>query len=360
MSFIDDYKKKKELKKTKQKYFKKKEKPLYFMTTFSESHPKLKRALKISLLGVMPVLLILGGTALGLNELNKDNLNIDRVVEINKDYVTRRVFLLSKENDTIPLKIKMDKMNSLHEEIVTLFSLLKEDSEISTSSLKGVIPSSTRLLSFSLENGLLSMNLSNEFLEYENKLSQEKMLDSLIFTMTQFDDVEKVSLYVDDIEYLINKDNSSGINTIKSKSISSLLNKKLMTYFYEKELDDKLYYVPVSLYVEDKNVDNLTFYSGSKIKPSISSGLKRVKLYDMLSNNQEESLIMKMEVKNDALVEEDIVNKDLYDLILLSLNLMNWEEEVVFTLDGEELQVDGIIDSDDYKVSSIVYNEIQL
>ncbi len=362
MKYLEKLKKKREINKAKQKYFKKHEKRFFFITSFGDNHPKVKRGLKISLLGILPICLIGIGSFIGLKELNKSSSDseLDKVIEITETGINRRVYLLSKDNDTVPLTINLNKMNSIHEEILTLFNLLKIDSEISSSSFKGVIPNETRLVSFTLEDGTLSLNLSKEFLEYEEKVSKEKLLNSITYTMIQFDEVDNVELLVDDELFISELDETKGINVDRSYSINHILGKKLMTYFYEKEIDGKSYYLPKSIYVEEHEKDNITFYEGSKINPSSSSKLKRINLYKQLSSNQVASDNMDFKVKESALVEENIVNKDLYNIVMLSMDLMGIDKEVSFNIEGESLLVEGIINDESYKVSSIIYNEIKI
>lgn len=360
MNIFEKLKKKREINKAKQRYFKKHDRNFFFITSIGDNHPKLKRAMKISFLGVVPIVLISLGAFFGLKEMNdnKNGISLDQVVEISKENNNRRVYLLSKENDTIPLTITLDKMNSIHEEILTLFNLLKEDSEVTSSSFKGVIPSSTRLVSFTLEEGKLSLNLSKEFLEYENNVTKEKLLDSITYTMIQFDEVDDVELFVEDELFINELDSSRGINLDNTYSINSIRNKKLMTYFYEKNIDNKAYYLPKSIYVDDKEKDNLTFYEGSKATPT--SSLKRLDVYKQLSTTQNPSENMEFNVKETALVEENLVNQNLYNIILLSMDIMDIDKEVSFVLEGESLAVEGIKEEENYKVNSIIYNEVKL
>ena len=44
----------------------------------------------------------------------------------------------------------------------------------------------------------------------------------------------------------------------------------------------------------------------------------------------------------------------------MSLEFMNKEEMVSFTLEGESIQVDGIYELENYSVSSVIINEVEL
>ena len=67
-----------------------------------------------------------------------------------------------------------------------------------------------------------------------------------------------------------------------------------------------------------------------------------------------------LNVNATALVDEVTVSKDLYDIVMLSLDLMGKEEKVNFEIEGETLMVEGIYDEGSVPVSSIYYNETQI
>ena len=55
-----------------------------------------------------------------------------------------------------------------------------------------------------------------------------------------------------------------------------------------------------------------------------------------------------------------ITNKELFDLVNMSLEFMGKDQLVSFNLEGESVQVDGVYELDDYMVSSTVINEVKL
>ncbi len=359
MKLFDKFKKKKEQKESKQKFFKKRSQPLFIVTSFGENHPKLKRALKITALGVIPLGAIIIGTIFGIQSANKENqVEYDSIVNLKDETIVRRVYLLSEDEDTIPLSVHLDKMNSIHEEILETFNLLKVNSIVTNDHLKGLIPSDTRIVSLTLEDGLLSLNLSKEFLNYE--APKDKLLTSITYTMLQFDDVDQVTIEVDNEIFSEKMDQNQGINLVSSYGLSSTLGKELMTYYYEKTIGETSYYVPVSIYVDQQEKENLTFYKGLSYRHSASSGYRSINLYKMLAKSQVPMDTMTFAIDESALIEENLVNHDLYNLLLLSMDIMKKDEEVSFTLEGKTLAVEGIQDEENYEVSSIVYNEVQI
>ncbi len=357
MKLFENFSKKRALKKAKQKYFKQKNKPMFFFTSFKGMNPKVKRGLKIGAIVAIPVAFLTVGASIGIYEhLNKDKIKEEVVLQ--KETITRRVYLLSKDNITVPLSVHLDKFNSVEEEIIEVFNLLKEDSKLNNDYFKGIVPKDTRILSIEIdEDGLLTMNLSEDFLTY--KVSEKQIETSILYTMLQFDGIDRLSLEVEDKYHSDILSSDLGIN-MSSYNLSSIVNKELMTYYYQKSYGGTNYYIPKSLYVEKKEKDNLTFMEGVKYRLPGSEGLQKIALYSSLSNNQVASDSMTFEVKNTALVDENLVNNDLYNLLLLSMDIMGRNENVNFTLEGEAIEVDGIMSSEEYEVSSYVYNEVQI
>ncbi len=356
MRLFDKISKKRALKKSKQKYFKQKNKPLFIFSSGKSMNPKVKRGLKIAGVIALPLSLLALGTSIGLHEHFNSN-KIQEKVELKDETITRRVYLLSKDEITVPLSVQLNKFNSVEEEIIEVFNLLKENSKLSSDYFKGIIPSETRILTLQIEDGLLKMNLSDDFLGY--KVSEANLISSITYTMLQFEGINKLSLEVTDKYQSDILTSDLGINT-SSYNLSSIVNKELMTYYYQKSYGGVNYYIPKSIYVERFESDNLTFFNGLKTRLSAATGLKKIDLYSCLASAQQSYDDMTFAVNSKALVEENLVNKDLYNLLLLSMDIMGREEKVNFTLEGEEIKVEGIVNVEEYEVSSFVYNEVKI
>ena len=120
------------------------------------------------------------------------------------------------------------------------------------------------------------------------------------------------------------------------------------------------YLIPVTVFVEAKDSFNETFVNAVNKSFSSSSSLKKVSLYEGLSKEQNPNDEFVFNVNSKALSDEDYVKKDLFDLVSMSLEFMNKEEMVSFTLEGESIQVDGIYELESYSVSSVIINEVEL
>ena len=70
---------------------------------------------------------------------------------------------------------------------------------------------------------------------------------------------------------------------------------------------------------------------------------------------------LKVSLTKDALMEEGLVDKDIYELLVMTYNDLNdIEVGITFSVDEEEVSVNGYQDEEDISVSSIIINEIKM
>lgn len=62
----------------------------------------------------------------------------------------------------------------------------------------GVLPENTKLLSYSLDGDLLKVNFSKELLNVSIDM-EEDMIESLVYSLTLLENVDKVMIFVEEI-----------------------------------------------------------------------------------------------------------------------------------------------------------------
>ncbi|MUK86944.1 spore gernimation protein [Ornithinibacillus sp. L9] len=131
---------------------------------------------------------------------------------------------------------------------------------------QAVLPADTEVLGLELEeDGTLIVDLSEEFTEYDAK-EEIKILEAMTYTLTQFENVEQVKLWVNGHEQEVMPVNgtpigdgysrANGINVTESDNID-LINSKAVTMYFPAEHDDNQYFVPVTQHVKAENGDAL-------------------------------------------------------------------------------------------------------
>lgn len=321
---------------------------------------KTKKILKRTALVALPVMAIALGTTLGIvANMNAKNDSLVNEIIIDKSSSKRRVYLISDEEFTVPLTVNLDKKNNIHEEMLDVINLLKVSSKASNEYLHGFIKDEAKVNSFSSDDkNNLTVDFSKDFF-IEDGVSKSTKLDALVSSLLQFSNVSSVTI-TSEGEKVKEDEKKPRLNKIATNS-SLLENRELVTVFYERQFDNQhKYLIPVSLYTNKGATDNITFVNGLFKQLPSKYLLKNLKIYDDVSKQQKENKDFTLTVNSSALIDEETVNKDLYEIVLLSLDLMGKESKVSFDIEGETLMVEGIYQEEDMIVSSINYNEIQI
>lgn len=318
---------------------------------------------------ITPLAVAAVGAGVGIM-LTRDKGGPKTNIEVVGDRVNRRIYLVSNDNLTIPLTVSLNKRDTVQEQMVEVFGLLKENSKAAQTSIKGVIPKDTKLNGLEVFEKELILDVSKEFLNYSTT-DESKLLESVVYTYLEFPEVDMVSLYVDGerLSKLPKQDTvvpmcmreQIGINR-ESKKASEIAGKQMINVYYQKTIDSKNYLVPVSQYV-DKGVSLETqLVNAIDSKLNEDRGLKELSDYSLVSQIQSDESNDKfvLNVKESALVEEGVVKRSLYDLVSLTMKDLVEAKEISFVIDAEEMMVEGLLNPDSYEVSNYIYNQVEI
>lgn len=318
-----------------------------------------KKIIRKVALVVLPVLAIGLGTTLGI--IANNNATDDQIVNnviIDENVSKRRVYLISDDNLTVPLTVTLDKKNNVYEEMLDIINLLKVTSKASNEFIHGFINEESKVNSFSInENGDLTIDFSTSFFVNDH-FSESRKMEALVASMMQFDDISSVTVTINGSVYK-NKLDNTNLN-ILYESPSIINNKELVTVFYERKYEDDNYLIPLSIYADTGTSHNVTFVNALFKKMPSKMMLNNLDIYKHISSHQTENSNFSLTVNSSALIDENTVNKELYEIVLLSLDLMQKEENVSFEIEGQQLMVEGIYQENNIPVSSIYYNETEI
>lgn len=199
-------------------------------------------------------------------------------------------------------------------------------SNIIPNGFRSLIPSGTEVLNVSLENKILTINFSKELLDI-NQEYEDKMIESIIYSLTSIDGIDKVILQVEGeiLSKLPNSgrtlptslDKSYGIN--KNYDLVTTQNIDSYTVYYVSEFNDNKYYVPVTKYVNNQKQDKIKVI----IDELSTSPIYETNLMSYLNNNV--SLI-------DYTMEENALKLNFNDAILTDSTSNKILEEVIYTI----------------------------
>ncbi len=184
----------------------------------------------------------------------KTNLEIEDIA----GFETNNIYLLNDKGLLVRTKVLLDG-SSIEEKINSLLINLTEGSSNSfPEGLRKLIPKGTVINNVMVGNNLVTIDFSKEILDVD--IEKEKpMVVAIVYSIIDLGNYNGVSILVDgevldkypnsleEIPSIINK--NIGIN--KSFDITSYNNINKVVVYYLENIDNNLYYVPVTKYVND-------------------------------------------------------------------------------------------------------------
>lgn len=203
-----------------------------------------------------------------------------------------------------------------------------------------VIPKNTKVLSVSIQDGLVKINFSKELLNIDLN-NEEKMIEAIVYSLTNLDNIDYVSIYVEG--EILNKlpnskkrlntvlDRSIGIN--KEFNITEIDNITKTTIYYLSKYKDYYYYVPVTK-VSNEDISKIEVI----IRELSGSKLLNTNLISYLNSNTE---LLSYNETDKALLLNFNEN------ILSDINTNNILEEVTYSI--------NLSIKDNYDIDEVFY-----
>lgn len=182
--------------------------------------------------------------------------------------VARQLYLIDANGMVASQILELPSLES--KEVATqVLEYLVEDgpvTELLPNGFRAVIPAGTEILGLDLqEDGTMIVDLSEEFKDYAAD-DELKIIESITHTLTQFDSVENVQLWinghpldempVDGTPIGKGYSRANGINIVNTDTID-FLNSQAVTMYYPVTNQENRYYVPVTQYVEQSENNNV-------------------------------------------------------------------------------------------------------
>lgn len=239
---------------------------------------------------------------------------INQEVKVNDDGKKINIYLID-ENAFVGMTEVNSNSQNINDQIQELLNALiinKSNNKL-PNGFKAIIPEGTKVLSYDLEDGLLKVNFSKEFLKV-NKENEEKMMEAIIFSLTSINDIKKIMIFVEGDRLLelpnskkkldLYLDRNYGIN--KVYELTSITDSKMVTVYHLTKNND-YYYIPIS-YISNSNEDKVEI---------IINNLKsnRLNSSNLLSHLDYQVELMNYEASENAisLNFNDILLKSVYD-----------------------------------------------
>lgn len=212
------------------------------------------------------------------------------------------IYLLNK-NILVETKIVSNNKTDILEQIKDIISSLTINSPKSKyidETYSPLIPENTKVLNMTLENNLLKINFSKEFLNV-NKNTEEKVIESLIYSLTKLDEVKEIMIFIENekLDCLpiskkklpLTLTKSFGIN--KVYNVNNVFTMDVLNLYYYTNINDEYHLVPVSLFTND-NKDKVEII----IEELKTSPIHQSNLMSFLSSNAK---VLDYEIKENTI-----------------------------------------------------------
>lgn len=275
----------------------------------------------------------------------------DTVIKEHLSYITKEempIFLVDNKDYVARTSIVKNSSETIEQtkEIIEALTKNTKKSSYIRDGFKPIIPDGTKILDLKLEENILTINFSKEFLNI-NESDEEKMIESIIYSLTEIKDVKKISIFVEGNKLIklpnSNKklpdylDKTYGINKIYN--LDSLKETTKTTIYYLSKNKDYYYYVPVTKVSNEqterveiiiKELKSTPIYHTNLISYLAASA--NITSYELLENTISLSF-------NNYLIanmkEEDILEEVKYS-IALSIRDTYGINEVIFNIPDTE------------------------
>ena len=284
---------------------------------------------------------------------NNKDIKFKEIINYYEEDNLKSVYLLDKYNYVSKLKVPIYETDILEmiKEKINYLIINSESKDKIPNGFRGIIPIDTKILDIKIDNNILIINFSKEFLN-TNKDDEEHMIEALIFTVTEFENIKGIKVNVEGkrlIEFPISKkkipellDRTFGIN--KVYDFNSLNNLNQTIVYYVNKIDDKTYYTPVTKINNDSR-DKVTLV----IEELKSNIIYQSNLSSYLS---EAAVLDKYEMEGDKIILSfndkifDTSSKNILEEVeyTISMSLMDnlGVKEVVFRVNNEKNDVSVI------------------
>lgn len=274
---------------------------------------------------------------------SKDGNELGNIVYRYSDSKDISIYLLNEREQLAKVNLKIAD-NSLKETIKSIIKKLTVSNDATIpSGLEQIIPKNVKVLDVNVDEGIVHINFSKEFLSISND-SIETVVESISYSILDLNDITGVSIYVDgenisklfpkNIPNIITKE--YGINRrIELKNFMDI--SKIVIYYID-TINNQNYYVPITKYVNDKRdkikiiIDELS--SNYIFEPNLITLLdKNIKLMDYEINND----IMILNFNNSIFMEGDSILEEVVYTISYSVFANYDVNEVVFMVNNQEI-----------------------
>jgi germination protein M len=258
-----------------------------------------------------------------------------------------QVFLIDENGMVVPQTMNLPLSQEPAKQVVEHLVKDGKASNLIPNGMRAVLPAGTEVLDVNIDQGTAVVDFSEDFKEYAAE-DEQKILQSLTYTLTQFDNVSAVKIRINGIDQKVMPVNQTpigdsmsradGIN-IETNGVVDVTGSQTVTVYFIGQNDEQFYYVPVTRVVPAK--DNLVKTTVDELLhgPSLQSGLLTDlrNTVELVSAPVEENGVVTLNF-NEAIMSEKkntAISDAVLNSLVLSLTEVNGVDKVLIKVNGK-------------------------
>lgn len=265
------------------------------------------------------------------------------------DMVEREIYLIDNNGFVVSQSVMLPNTDSPAKQVLSYLVSGGPVDEMLPNGFRAVLPAGTEVDVNLKEDGTIVADFSDEFADYEPQ-DEMAILQAVTWTLTQFDNVEKVELRVNGHEQKFMPVNKTPINGSLSRAdginfdtteVLDIMNTRPVTlYFLAESNDGETYYVPVTKRMKVSESNSYESIVKALIQgPAYTSGL-------VGDFNPQVTLMTEPKLENGNLTlnfnesilgsfEGDKIAKTVVDTLVLTLTEQPGVESISIMVNGE-------------------------
>ncbi|MCA1063606.1 GerMN domain-containing protein [Rossellomorea sp. AcN35-11] len=271
--------------------------------------------------------------------------------EANAQTVMTELYLIDKNGYVVSQAMPLPGEESVAKQALEYLVVNGPVQNVLPNGFRAVLPADTQV-TVDIKDGTAIADFSPEFNNYQPE-DEQRILQSVTWTLTQFDSVEKVELRVNGYPLTEMPVNGTpidekgltrkvGIN-LDTSGVVDPTSTKPITVYYVSQSDDKTYYVPVTKRVSSNSVDEIAavvneLIEGPGYSSSLASDFTGAKLLDdpKLENG---TVTLNFNESVYGSIEEKLVSEHMLNSLVLSLTEQKGIKGVTILVNGEATTV---------------------
>ncbi|GAE30170.1 GerMN domain-containing protein [Alkalihalobacillus hemicellulosilyticus] len=278
----------------------------------------------------------------GDEESGNENENENEAAE----QVQRKLYLIDANGMVVPQTMDLPKTESVLRQSLEYLVDGGPITEMLPSGFSAVIPAGTEV-DVHLAEGVAIADFSNEFKEYNPDMEQQ-ILQAITWTLTEFDNVDKVQIKVNG--YLqetmpvgstpigdgVSREN--GIN-IETGGLADMVNSKGVTLYFLAQNGDNTYYVPVTrrVKVEEDSIEAAVsqLIKGPSIETPLLTDFRQG--VELIEEPQYQNGVVTLNFNEGILsqLQSTAVSATVLDMLALTLTEQEGIEKVAIEVEGD-------------------------